>query len=97
MSPVEEDKFGDGPGYAPVGEKYVRVQFIVRGVHHSIIAAAMPFGFICHLVFRDGVDDYKFIEFLDVLDLHLVPSQHGIIDNASVHRTLASRIQLLLT
>ena len=88
------DDIGNGKGYAPIGEKYLRVQFYVRGEHYTIVAAATPFGFIFERIYRDGVNDDTFIDFLDYLEPRLYPDNFGIIDNASIHKTVPSRVRL---
>ena len=77
-----------------LGEPYVRTQFIVRGKHFTVIAAANPLGFIFYRIFDGPVNDDSFIEFLNLLSINIVPDQFGIIDNASIHRTNQARIKL---
>ena len=93
-SGTEAHSFGTGARYAPIGEKYMRIQFVVRGNHYSIIAAAIPLGFLHHRIFIDGVNDQAFIEFLDSLAPLITPDQVGLLDNAAKHRTVDIRIRL---
>ena len=90
----EADCFGTGKGYAPVGEKFMRTQFVVRGKHHTIIAAATPLGFLSHRIFLEGVNDQAFIEFMDSLVPLISPEQVGLLDNAAIHRTEDTRVTL---
>ena len=89
-SGTEADSFGAGAGYAPIGEKYMRTQFVVRGNHYSIIAAATPLGFLHHRIFIGGVNDQAFIEFLDSLAPLITPDQVGLLDNAAILNQLKS-------
>lgn len=88
------DDFGSTSGYAPVGEKFTRTQFVVRGKHYSVIAAACPAGFICWRIFDGPVDDAAFLEFLRSLRPYLDENSFCIIDNAAIHHTVPARTML---
>jgi transposase len=54
-----------------------------------------PFGFLCWDIIEGTVDEDIFSAFLDnTLSPLLTASQIGIIDNASIHHTVRSRISL---
>ena len=93
-SGTDIDDFGSSNGYSPIGEKYIRTQFVVRGKHYTIIAAVTPHGFICHRIFDGPVNDEAFVEFLEFLLPYVEPNQYGILDNASIHRTVDTRTKL---
>ena len=89
------DDFGNGKGYAPIGQKLMRVQFFVRGESFTVVAAATPLGFLFTRIYRGGVDEEAFIDFLNFLALRLYENEsYAIIDNAAIHRTIAVRLRL---
>lgn len=90
----DASQIGNTSGYAPRGERYMRTQYVVRGVHYSVIAAASPCGFLHWKIVEGSVSDDVFISFLNELSVYLIDSSFGIIDNASVHRTIDTRIRL---
>ena len=94
-SGVDNDDYGCGKGYAPIGEKYMRTQFVIRGKHLTLLAAVNILGIIpCYKIFEDAVDEHSFGELLDELQPFIAAEDHSILDNASIHKTVLSRTRL---
>ena len=88
-SGTDNDDFGCGKGYALVGEKYIRTQFVVRRKNLTLCAACNYLGVInCFKIFEGPVDEHCILEFLNDLEQFLAPQDIGIADNASIHHTV---------
>lgn len=78
-------------GYAPVGEACYKTQIIIGVKSYSIVAAYCTSGFLCWEIIEDGIDHIKFGQFILQKVMPLVDDKYVLLDNASIHKTPATR------
>ena len=75
----------------------IKEQIVINGVAYSTIAAVSPLGFLCWRIYDGNIGQEEFIEFINVsLAPFIIPDHVVVLDNASIHHALATRVVLEL-
>lgn len=90
-TPGGREQFLQRYGYAPIGEACVKTQIKIGTVSYSIVAAYTTSGFLCWEIIEDGIDQVKFGNFILERVMPLVGNRYVLLDNASIHKTPATR------
>jgi len=82
------DHFKEKYGWAPIGDKCMKMQIQIGNRHFTTVAAYSCSGFIKWKIFEHGYTHGDFIQFLNELQPLIVPGNCLIVDNAAVHKTV---------
>jgi hypothetical protein len=92
------ESFHEKYGWAPRGEDALKMQIRIGERSYSVIAAYTTAGFLVweiHDVTNGGINEEVFQEFLFNRLQHVLSNDSfGLIDNATIHRTVDSRLML---